>query len=64
MMMMMMMIPVHVNYSTPGREQSIIMSMSVCVCVFTIIFQETHVKTLPNFRYMFPVDVAQSFSAK
>ena len=47
-------------YSTPIGEQSIVMSVSVCLS--TIISSELHVGSSPNFWCMLPMAVAQSSS--
>jgi len=47
------------------RERSIVMSMSVCLSVFSLstsFSQEPHVQILPNYLHMLPVTMAQSSS--
>jgi len=52
------------HYSTPGRERSIVMSMSVClsVCLSASTSPESHVQPSPNFLRMLPVVMDRSFS--
>jgi len=40
----------HYDYSVPDRgARSIVMSVSVCVCLFAIVSPELHVLSAPNF---------------
>jgi len=44
---------IHNLYSAPNRGvRNIVMTMSLCVCLSTIVSPELHVRSLPNLFYM------------